>query len=82
MKVLQVAASLCLVSVAIAGCRSPAPRDMTACDEPRPQVCTHDYRPVCGYVPGEDRWKTYGNSCTACSDPAVAGWQAGPCKER
>ena len=81
MKALQVTVCLFVVSVAIASCRSQAPRDMTACDEPRPQVCTHDYRPVCGYLPGDGGWKTYGNSCTACSDPAVAGWRSGPCKD-
>lgn len=81
MNATQITACLLLVSVAASGCRSQLPRDMTACDEPRPEVCTHDYRPVCGYMPGEDRWKQFGNGCTACSDPAVAGWRAGPCGE-
>ena len=81
MKAFQVTVCLFQVSDAIASCRSQAPRDMTACDEPRPQDCTHDYRPDCGYLPGEGQSKTNGNSCTACTDPAVTGWRSGRCKD-
>ncbi len=49
-----------------------------ACADPRPQVCTHDYRPACGLRRDGGR-KTYGNACSACSDPAVVTQAAGAC---
>ena len=56
-------------------CASPG---MSACGEPRPQVCTLDYRPVCGQLTsGETR--TYGNACMACGDRAVIGSFEGEC---
>jgi len=53
---------------------------LTECAEPRPQVCTMDYRPVCG----QDRdgaWKTYSNACGACSDATVLGHRPGSCED-
>ena len=56
-----------------AGCQSDAPRnDLTLCPEPRPQICTREYMPVCGYNSADDSWKTYGNPCSACADSAVS----------
>lgn len=63
--------------------------ELVTCEEPRPEVCTRDYRPVCGArdtgircittpCPSTE-WKTYGNACTACSDPKVAGHRPGEC---
>ena len=49
-----------------------------ACADPRPQVCTRDYRPACGLRRDGGR-KTYGNACSACSDPAVVTQAAGAC---
>ncbi|HTR83034.1 MAG TPA: hypothetical protein VMI56_01050 [Reyranella sp.] len=49
-----------------------------ACAEPRPQVCTRDYRPACGVLRDGSR-KTYGNACSACADPAVLTQSAGTC---
>jgi hypothetical protein len=51
---------------------------LTQCVDPRPQVCTREYRPVCGESK-DGSTKTYGNACTACSDTAVAGHRAGEC---
>lgn len=48
------------------------------CEDPRPEVCTMDYRPVCGYA--ESGHKTYSNACTACSDIAVVGYTDGECQ--
>jgi hypothetical protein len=68
----------------------PAPAaDFVACDDPRPEMCTREYRPVCGArdtgvrcvttpCPSTE-WKTYGNACTACSDPKVEGHRPGEC---
>jgi tetratricopeptide (TPR) repeat protein len=48
------------------------------CADPRPQMCTRDYRPACGQRRDGSR-KTYGNACTACSDSDVVTQSAGAC---
>jgi len=55
------------------------------------QICTLDYRPVCGIVDNGIRCittpcastdaKTYGNACGACADQAI-GYHEGACEER
>jgi hypothetical protein len=54
-------------------------QEMVTCPEPRPQVCTQDYRPVCAKLQ-DGNFKTYSNGCTACTDPAVAGYREGACE--
>jgi tetratricopeptide (TPR) repeat protein len=49
-----------------------------ACADPRPQMCTREYRPACGLRRDGSR-RTYGNACTACSDPDVVSQAAGAC---
>ena len=50
------------------------------CEEPRPQMCTMDYRPVCGTtLSGEE--KTYSNGCSACSETSVLSYVPGECPE-
>jgi len=51
-----------------------------ACADPRPQVCTRDYRPACGLRRDGGR-KTYGNACSACGDPEVVSQAAGACPQ-
>jgi hypothetical protein len=51
-----------------------------ACEEPRPQVCTMDYRPVCASL-ADGVVKTYSNGCSACGDAAVSSWTEGACPE-
>jgi len=53
---------------------------MVACTEPRPQVCTQDYRPVCAMLQ-DGTFRTYSNGCNACSDPAVTGYREGACEQ-
>jgi tetratricopeptide (TPR) repeat protein len=48
------------------------------CADPRPQMCTRDYRPACGIRRDGSR-KTYGNACSACADPDVVTQGAGAC---
>jgi tetratricopeptide (TPR) repeat protein len=48
------------------------------CADPRPQICTREYRPACGQRRDGGR-KTYGNACSACSDPEVMTQAAGAC---
>jgi hypothetical protein len=50
------------------------------CEEPRPQVCTMDYRPVCANLV-DGGLKTYSNGCSACGDVAVSSWTEGACPE-
>ena len=68
-----------LVGCALSGAR-PLPDGATACGEPRPQVCTMDYNPVCGLRPAAER-RSYGNACGACADPAVVAHVPGTCEE-
>lgn len=61
----------------------------TVCEEPRPEMCTMDYRPVCALrdtgircvtTPCDSaEWKTYSNACSACSDKDVIGFVEGEC---
>jgi len=53
---------------------------LTVCTEPRPQMCTRDYRPVCAQL-SDGTFKTYSNGCTACSDISVTGYRKGACEE-
>ena len=50
------------------------------CEEPRPQICTMDYRPVCAKL-ADGSVKTYANGCSACGDAAVGSWTEGACPE-
>jgi alkaline phosphatase D len=54
-------------------------QQITTCPEPRPQVCTREYRPVCAQL-RDGSFKTYSNGCSACSDPAVTGYREGACE--
>jgi tetratricopeptide (TPR) repeat protein len=49
-----------------------------ACADPRPQMCTRDYRPACGRRRDGTR-QTYDNACSACSDAQVVTQSAGAC---
>ena len=48
------------------------------CADPRPQMCTRDFRPTCG-VRRDGTRRTYSNACTACADSEVVTQGAGPC---
>ena len=62
------------------------------CKDPRPEVCTREFRPVCAKkdngircvttpCPSTDD-VTYSNACTACSDPDVIAYKPdGACPE-
>jgi len=53
--------------------------DLTSCPEPRPEICTMDYTPVCArHTDGS--FKTYSNGCTACTYPSVEGYVEGACE--
>jgi hypothetical protein len=52
----------------------------TVCTEPRADMCTREYRPVCGLTQDGTR-KDYSNGCTACADATVESWEEGLCSE-
>ena len=54
--------------------------DVSQCVEPRPEMCTQDYTPVCG-VHNDGSRQTYSNGCTGCANPDVVGVIPGPCPE-
>ena len=65
------------------GCSSANVKDgLTLCTEPRPEICTMDYTPVCGLqrISGAEQWKTYSNACSACSDSTVTGYNKDACE--
>lgn len=49
------------------------------CTNPRPQVCTMEYMPVCARL-NEDGRKTYDNGCNACADHRVVSYRPGRCE--
>lgn len=52
--------------------------DAVECKDPRPQICTMDYTPVCG-LHKDHSTKTYSNGCGACSNANVISWRKGEC---
>lgn len=76
----KVLISLCLCGL-LAACANDTPRsDLERCTDPRPQICTREYSPVCATLTDGSR-KTYANGCTACADTAVIGWIMSPCDQ-
>jgi len=52
--------------------------DVTVCTEPRPQICTMEYVPVCASLKG-GATKTMSSGCSACSKADVVSYQSGEC---
>ena len=75
-----------ILSLVLGGCAVPVANqptlvgDATGCEDPRPEVCTMDYRPVCA-TRYDGSSKTYSNGCGACSDANVNSWVEGVCPE-
>lgn len=57
----------------------PRKFDMTNCEEPRPQICTREFRPVCG-LQDSGQYKTYSTACEACSHKQVTSYYKGVCR--
>jgi hypothetical protein len=56
----------------------PGALDIIICEEPRPQVCTREYDPVCAKLQ-DGSVKTYATGCTSCSDSKVESYTKGAC---
>ena len=69
--------AICLL---ISGCQSSPSQieNQIKCEEPRPEMCTMNYLPVCG-LNSDKSVKTYSNACTACSDKQVVSYKDGAC---
>ena len=82
------AAFLAVVVLIPAGCASiqiagSAPKeadsmDLVICSEPRPQICTQEFRIVCAQMQ-DGSFNEYSNGCTSCADPDVVGYRDGNC---
>ncbi len=66
--------------ISLAACASNPMADMTTCKEPRPQVCTMQYDPVCAEH-SNGSLKTHSTDCTACGKAEVIGYIKGACPE-
>jgi len=68
----------------------PTKPEPTQCKEPRPEICTMHYSPVCATRDNGVRcitapcpsteMATYSNACMACADAAVISHRPGECK--
>jgi len=61
--------------LATAGCTHTPPDlpdNARACPEPRPQMCTMDYRPVIGLDKNGQTLGEYSNACSGCAKEGVA----------
>ena len=70
-----------LTAAALSACTTAPEPDtslLTACEDPRPQVCTMIYMPVCA-AHADGRRETLASACNACADATVTGYEAGPC---
>ena len=50
----------------------------TLCTDPRPQMCTMEYDPVCA-TSYNGNIQTYSNGCMACADKQVRSYVHGAC---
>jgi hypothetical protein len=69
-----------LLLLAACASQQPAPSSTTQCADPRPQVCTMEYAPVCAVLNAGGS-REYSSACNACADDAVAGYVGGACPE-
>jgi len=57
----------------------PGALDIILCEEPRPQICTREYDPVCATLK-DGSTRTGATGCTSCSDTEVVGYKKGACE--
>ena len=72
-----------VMMVSLSGCANSIEKPqspVTECEDPKPQICTMIYDPVCGMTSDGLR-KTYASGCSACSDAGVTGYEKGECSK-
>ena len=79
-RMMTLSLALALGACATTGADAPPAANATVCEDPRPQICTMDYRPVCG-TRKDGSVKTYSNGCGACADANVVSWIENACPE-
>ncbi len=52
---------------------------LVQCATPKPNVCTREYQPVCGFE-SDGNHKTFGNACEACANTQVTNYYSGACQ--
>ena len=68
--------------IIMTACSSSTERNQfIECKEPRPEMCTMGYLPVCG-ANWNHSTKTYPNACGACSNNNITGYTRGACLKR
>jgi hypothetical protein len=77
-------ASVALLATACATA-PPAPVEpeapaFSACKDPRPQVCTMIYAPVCA-THADGHLETHASACNACADDTALTYVNGACEE-
>ena len=62
------------------GCDTSSDNEIldTMCSDPRPEVCTMEYDPVCGYK-SDKTSKAYSSGCSACTEKEIIGYKNGEC---
>jgi hypothetical protein len=88
----HVAVSLLLAILAlVSGCQSYVKDDqsgadsepvveMEMCVDPRSEICTMEFAPVCGVRDGGEK-ESFPNGCGACSNQEIVGYLPGECAE-
>ena len=74
-----------LLLPALAACAAqpspePTPEALGLCEDPRPQVCTMIYAPVCA-LHRDGHVETHSSSCNACADDTVSRYVEGSCED-
>ena len=78
MRMLTVVALGLLLSACNGTVTSETSSGGVACVDPRPQVCTMEYNPVCAVVIDGTN-KQYSSPCNACADDAAKSYLPGAC---
>ena len=77
-----------VVSLQVGGCADTKPQqtqktesapNIILCKEPRPQICTQEYVPVCANLKDGAK-RTYASGCVACSDANVLSYRPNRCE--
>jgi hypothetical protein len=53
---------------------------IVTCTEPRPQICTNEYKPVCATLENGKN-EIYATGCTACADKFVISYRKDVCEK-
>jgi hypothetical protein len=75
-----------LTVLAVSACTAvavpePEVSPIVACEDPRPQVCTMIFAPVCA-THEDGHLETHASSCNACANDQVLQYLPGACEEQ